>query len=258
MEWYEKFLMISLKQIQLLVDQTPKEKLQIIINYLKEKIPSNFNSFIIQTDCKLSSSQTEIFKKICDQTNDGNLLSITIDSVSQMHKQSEDEVSKLVMSGNFVHENANFTDETIHQMIGRAKSKITIIGYWVFKMNELFERLDELSKNVKIIFILNDEEIETHSKQIIKDWHGNSKPIIFELNRKLFTKKQLNKLHSKVIIIDDQEILITSANLTFTAMNENIETGVWSRDKKIISACIEIFDKFIEKQIFTPRVEKKY
>mgnify|MGYP006422397727 FL=1 len=250
--------MISLKQIQFLVNQTPKDKLQIIINYLKEKNPSDFNSFIIQNDCKLSSTQTDIFKKICDQTSDGNLLSITIDSISQMNEQTKDEVSKLVMSGNFVHENVDFTDETIHQMIGRAKSKITIIGYWVFKMDELFERLDELSKKVEIVFILNDEEIETHSKQIVKDWNGNIKPKIFELNRKLFTKKQLNKLHSKVIIIDDQEILITSANLTFTAMNENIETGVWSKDKKIINACIGIFDGFIEKQIFTPKLEKKY
>ena len=250
--------MISLKQIQLLVNQTPKDKLQIIINYLKEKTPSNFNSFVIQNECKLSSSQTDIFKKICDQTGDGNLLSITIDSVLQMHDQTKDEVSKLVMSGKFIHKNTNFTDETIHQMIGRAKSKITIIGYYVWNMNELFERLDKLSKNVEIIFILNDTDIEDHSDEITKNWNGHIKPKIFVLNRKLFTKKQLNKLHSKVIIIDDQEILITSANLTFTAMNENIETGVWSKDKKIINACIEIFDKFIEEQTFTPKLEKKY
>ena len=109
-----------------------------------------------------------------------------------------------------------------------------------------------------MVFILNDENIEDHSNEITQYWKGYIKPKIFVLNRKLFTKKQLNKLHSKVIIIDDQEILITSANLTFTAMNENIETGVWSKDKKIINACIEIFDKFIEEQTFVPKLEKKY
>ena len=250
--------MISLKQIQLLVEQTPKDKLQIMINYLKEKTPSSLNSFVIQNECKLSSSQTDDFKKICDQTSDGNLLSVAIDSVSQMHEQTKDEVSKLVMSGKFIHKNANFTDETIHQMISRAKSKIIIIGYYVWNMNELFERLDKLSKNIEMVFILNDENIEDHSNEITQYWKGYIKPKIFVLNRKLFTKKQLNKLHSKVIIIDDQEILITSANLTFTAMNENIETGVWSKDKKIINACIEIFDKFIEEQTFVPKLEKKY
>ena len=80
-----------------------------------------------------------------------------------------------------------------------------------------------------------------------------------------FTTTDPDRLQEKIVnaqkdgfIIDDQEILITSANLTFTAMNENIETGVWSKDKKIINACIEIFDKFIEEQTFVPKLEKKY
>lgn len=250
--------MISLKQIENLVVHTPEDKIKLIIDYLKEKIPSQLNPLIIQDDCKLSSSQTDILKKICEQTDDGNLLSVTINAVGQMHEQTEDEVSRLVMSGDFIHENANFTHDTIYQMIGRAKSKITIIGYWIFKMNDFFEQLEKLSKNIEITFILNDEKIKEHSLEIKKNWNGNSKPKIFQLNRELYPKKKLNKLHSKVIIIDDREILITSANLTLVAMENNIETGVWTKDKKIINACIEIFKKFIDNQVFVPIQEKKY
>jgi len=250
--------MISLQQIEELVVNTPEDKIKLIINYLKEKTPSQFSPIIMQDDCKLTSSQTDILKKICEQTDDGNLLSVTINAVSQMREQTEDEVSRLVMSGDFIHKNANFTHETIYQMIGRAKSKITIIGYWVFKMNDFFERLEKLSKNIEIIFILNDEKIKTHSLEIKKNWKGTTKPKIFQLNRDLYSKKELNKLHSKVIIIDDKEILITSANLTLVAMEDNIETGIWTKDKKIINACIEIFEKFIEKQVFVPIPERKY
>lgn len=250
--------MIRLKQIEELVANTPEDKTKIIINYLREKVPSKLNPIIMQDNCKLTSSQTDILKKICEQTEDGNLLSVTIDSVSQIHERTEDEVSKLVMSGDFIHKNADFTDETIHYMISRAKSKIIIIGYWVFKMDELFERLDNLSKDIEITFILNDEKIDEHSQEIKQNWKSRTKPKIFQLNRELYSKEKLNKLHSKVIIIDDKEILITSANLTFAAMNENIETGVWSKDKKIIQSCIEIFEKFIENQVFVPILEKKY
>ena len=250
--------MISLQQIKELVANTSEDKIKLIINYLKEKIPSRLNPIIIQDDCKLTSSQTDILKKICEQTDDGNLLSITINAVSQMHEQTEDKISRLVMSGDFIHKNADFTDETIHYMISRAKSKITIIGYWVFEMDELFERLDKLSKDIEITFILNDEKIKEHSQEIKQNWNKKTKPKIYQLNRELYPKEKLNKLHSKVIIIDDKEILITSANLTFAAMNDNIETGVWTKDKKIIQASIEIFEKFIEKQVFVPISEKKY
>ena len=250
--------MISLKQIENLVVHTPEDKIKIIMDYLKEKTPSQLSPLIIQDDCKLSSSQTDILKNICEQTDDGNLLSVTINAVLQMQGQTEDEVSRLVMSGDFIHENANFTHDTIYQMIGRAKSKITIIGYWVFKMNDFFKRLEELSKDIEITFILNDEKIKEHSLEIRKNWNKNTKPKIFQLNRELYPKETLNKLHSKVIIIDDGEILITSANLTLVAMENNIETGVWTRDKKIINACIEIFKKFIDKQVFVPIQEKKY
>jgi hypothetical protein len=250
--------MISLQQIEELVVNTPEDKIKKIIDYLNGKTPSQISPIIMQDVCKLTSSQTDVLKKICEQTDDGNLLSVTINAVSQMHEQTGDEISRLVMSGDFIHKNTDFTDETIHYMIGRAKSKITIIGYWVFKMDELFERLNELSRNIEITFILNDEKIEEHSQEIKQNWNNRTKPKIYQLNRKLYPKGKLNKLHSKVIIIDDKEILITSANLTFTAMNENIETGVWTKDKKIIRACIEIFEKFIEKQVFVPISEKKY
>jgi len=250
--------MISIKQIEQLVIQTPEDKTKMIIDYLKEKIPSKLSPIIIQDNCKLSSSQVDILKKICEQTDDGNLLSVTINAVLQLHEQKNHEDSRLVMSGDFIHTNANFTHETIYQMIGRAKSKITIIGYWVFKMSDFFERLEKLSKNIEITFILNDEKIETHSKEIKKNWNKNTKPKILQLNRKLFSKEKLNKLHSKVIIIDDNEILITSANLTLVAMENNIETGIWTKDKKIIEACIDIFEKFIKKRVFVPIPKTKY
>jgi len=250
--------MISIKQIENLVSSTPEKNIKLIITYLKGKTPSKISPIIMQDKCKLTSIQTDVLKKICKQTNDGDLLSLTISAISKMYAQNEDEISRLVMSGDFLHKNVSQTHDTIYQMIGRANHKITIIGYWVFKMKDFFERLEDLDKKPEITFILNDQNFESHSKQIIKDWNYESKPKIYKLNRKKFSKKKLNKLHSKVIIIDDKEILITSANLTIVAMESNIETGIWTKDKKIINACTKIFNNFIEKEVFVPLEEKKY
>jgi len=245
--------MISKKQIEKLVVQIPKDTRKIIIEYLKDKIPDTLEPTVVQDDCKLTSSQAYRLHEICKQTKDGNLLSLIIDVVSQMNEQTNDEISRLVMSGDFIHRHVNSTHAQIYEMIGRSESTITIIGYWVHDMQEFFKELDKLSKNIKITFILNYENIEKHSSQIEKNWNGKYRPEIYYLNREKYSVDVLNKLHSKVIIIDDKEILITSANMTKTAMEKNIETGVWTKDEKIIKACIDIFGQFIKNGVFVPK-----
>ena len=70
--------------------------------------------------------------------------------------------------------------------------------------------------------------------------------------------QRLKKYSDGTIIIDNDEILVTSANLTIVAMESNIETGIWTRDKKIVNACKEIFKGFERRKIFVPLEEKKY
>ena len=83
--------MISSQQIEKLVKEIPQNKIEEMINYLKGKNPSNLNSLIVQDDLKLNSSQTKSLEKILKQTEDGNLLSVTIDTVLSQHKQNKNE-----------------------------------------------------------------------------------------------------------------------------------------------------------------------
>ena len=41
-------------------------------------------------------------------------------------------------------------------------------------------------------------------------------------------------------------------------MQENIETGIWTKDKKIVKACTEIFEDFERRKIIYQKPEKKY
>ena len=141
--------MISSQQIEKLVKEIPQNKIEEMINYLKGKNPSNLNSLIVQDDLKLNSSQTKSLEKILKQTEDGNLLSVTFDTVLSQHKQNKNEISRLVMSWDFQHKDADYTHNTIHQMIERVKFKITIIGYFVYDMGDFFEKLSETSGPLK-------------------------------------------------------------------------------------------------------------
>ena len=248
--------MINLQEIENLVRTTPKDKIENMISYLKGKKPSSLKPIFIQEDLNLDRSQTDILKKILEQISDCDLLSVTIQAALLLQNQNKNEISRLVLSGDFQHKDADYTHQTIHQMIDRANHEITIIGYWVWGMGEFFEKLSTLSENIEIKFILdNAKEWEARIK---KNWNRKSLPKIFEINRELLNTDELNKLHSKIIIIDDDEILVTSANLTIVAMESNIETGIWTRDKKIVNACKEIFEGFERRKIFVPLEGKKY
>jgi phosphatidylserine/phosphatidylglycerophosphate/cardiolipin synthase-like enzyme len=182
-----------------------------------------------------------------------------LEFASIYHEQKKDQLSKLIMTGDFNSKYANFTDDTIFQMIQRAKSKITIVSYFVWDGQDLFKQLSDLSKDVEIKFIL-DKPQEWKSR-IIKNWNKRTLPTIFGINRKKSSNKNLSKIHSKIIIIDNSEILITSANLTSVAMvtfgksGNNIETGIWSKDQQIVNNCINIFDDFERREIITSNEE---
>ena len=89
---------MNITQIEKLIEVTPRDKRKLIIDYLKNKTPNTLEPSIIQSDCKLTSSQAYLLKQICDETADGNLLSLTINAFSQINDQKNNEISRLVMS----------------------------------------------------------------------------------------------------------------------------------------------------------------
>ena len=247
--------MISLPQIENLIEITSTTKIQELINYLNGKNISELNPLFVQEDLNLDENQIDSLTKILTQIKDVDLLLVTLESVSLCHEQKNDQLSQLIMTGDFDSKYANFTDDTIFQMIKRAKFKITIVSYFVWDGQDLFKQLSNLSKNIEIKFIL--DEPQKWKSRIIKNWNKRTLPKIFGINRKKLSKEKLSKIHSKIVIVDNSEILITSANLTSVAMEtfgktgNNIETGIWSKDQQIVNNCIKIFDDFERKEIIT-------
>ena len=164
------------------------------------------------------------------------------------------------MTGKFKRRGVDYTYETVFQMINRAKFGITIIGYWVYDMQDFFKELNRLQEEkegkLEIQFILDSGS--KWRQRIEKNWNKKYLPKLFEVNKEEVKKKVVKTLHAKIIIIDDSEVLITSANLTINAMEENIEAGIWSNDKNLIEDCTKIFKNFIERKIIIPVPKKKY
>ena len=63
-------------------------------------------------------------------------------------------------------------------------------------------------------------------------------------------KLRTNKiLHARMIIVDDKEALISSADLTRDQLIDEFNAGVWVRDKETVKRATEFFDNIWEESI---------
>lgn len=245
--------MINVTELENLVAEISAFKIEKLAAYVQRNDPSSISIVVLKDDLQFTTSESRMIKNTIKNIKDGIMLSISLRLLLKIMDDKKTKASKLIMSGNFYKSNADFTHETIYQMINRAKTNIIIIGYAMYDIQDLLVELNRLQeeKNLKVRFIM--DSAKKWRKQILQKWNKNNKPEIFEAN-----VDHIKALHAKIIIIDHAEILITSANLTINAMEKNIEAGIWTSDQGIIDSCYGVFKEFekngsIRRQVNTRR-----
>lgn len=230
--------MVNIEKLERLVSEIPTPSLQRLMKYVQKNDPRSITTTILK-DLPFTSSEVVIVRDAIDGATDGPLLAAYLELLMKIIDQEKSTDVKLVISGDFVNANADYTHETIYQMINRAKSEITIIGYWIYGIQDLLSELSRLQeeKDLRIRFII--DSASKWKKQILRQWNPKRRPEIFEQN-----PDQIKALHAKVIIIDHSEILVTSANLTVNALKANIEAGIWTTRRNIIESCLSVLDEF--------------
>lgn len=68
------------------------------------------------------------------------------------------------------------------------------------------------------------------------DWPGSTRPDVYYAPAALDPSGRKGVLHAKVIVADDETLLITSANLTEAALERNVEAGLVARDRVLATS----------------------
>jgi|688.fasta_scaffold157751_2 phosphatidylserine/phosphatidylglycerophosphate/cardiolipin synthase-like enzyme len=135
------------------------------------------------------------------------------------------------------HPTARKTYQVLNEMLRHASAKVLIVGYSLFLKGDLagglMVELGRLSsRGVKVVFIVDrrysgwgGDGRQGHSvRQIQQAWPSNTpRPEIFSWAS---DEDESSKLHAKVLLVDDRDLLVTSANLTGAGMETNLELGV--------------------------------
>lgn len=144
---------------------------------------------------------------------------------------------------------AKSTKNTVETMIRSAEKSVLITGYSLSEyFADLVDILIEKSKEgVYIKFFVNNIETQNNFNKLcrnkgkflhIYNYHGSN--------------DSMASLHAKVISVDGQQTLITSANLSYHGQEGNIEIGTLVKSKKFAKQIDDIFTHLI----FTKIVNK--
>lgn len=207
------------------------KKILNLKNFLENKeINDKTTSFELRKKLNLTNDETASIKKILDSLRDYSVIPLLIDLTmeNQRNQVNQANNNSLVWTSPFVfHKNAENTETTIFEMINSAKKSIQIVGYTIEPdTGEIFAELEKKSKTGVAVNLYFDNA-ENFLPLIQKMWkHKGTLPEVYSFKSKNSKK---SSLHAKVIIIDEEELLITSANLTGRGISRNVEIGMRHR-----------------------------
>jgi cardiolipin synthase A/B len=122
------------------------------------------------------------------------------------------------------------TVPVILEMLAEATNSVLLLSYSVWlkqsRTNTVLNRLAELSsRGVDVAWIVDTGYRSGHNRiEIGECWPaGRRRPHLYGWRD---VDDEIAKLHAKVLIVDDRDALVTSANLTGHGLTSNIELGL--------------------------------
>jgi phosphatidylserine/phosphatidylglycerophosphate/cardiolipin synthase-like enzyme len=127
------------------------------------------------------------------------------------------------------------------QMIKKAEDRIYIASPWIYGVDQFFTDLSEAKeKRIIVKILVRPPEAGKESEH---------KVTVRRLNQLGFYVEPFEKLHAKMIVVDDKEVYIGSANIIPTSVHENPEAGICTTEKSTVSEAMLYFEAKWEEAI---------
>jgi phosphatidylserine/phosphatidylglycerophosphate/cardiolipin synthase-like enzyme len=143
---------------------------------------------------------------------------------------------------------ARDTRRVYEELLSSAERSVWASTYAFFDGPKAFEvlarRMDARSE-LRVTLLLNIQRRRgdtTAAEQLVRrfadrfwktDWPGSSRPSVYYDPRALEAEGPAGVLHAKALVVDDEAVFVTSANLTEAALDRNIEIGLLVRDRAL-------------------------
>lgn len=189
-----------------------------------------------------------MLKRSCPELSDAHCRDIMETILKAITISDADKVSLVVTSPPSFIVNARTTMNVVQSMIKDAKRSILITGYSLSPhFSELVDTIILKSQcGVFVKFFVNNIDSQPEFDKIIQ--HKGHFLKIYNYHNE---DDKMAALHAKVISIDQQQTLITSANLSYHGQQGNIELGTLIESSQIAKQIDNIFTKLIFSRVFS-------
>ena len=152
------------------------------------------------------------------------------------------------------------TRRVYEELFGSAKRSLWVVSFGYADGPDVFRRLAQhldATPRLRVTLVLNVRRPKTQkalrrktgarrfAKRFWnKGWPGKIRPRVYYDPRPI--AGETGKLHAKVVVADEERALITSANLTPAAWDDNIELGLFVRDPALAGGVVAHFERLIE------------
>ncbi len=118
-------------------------------------------------------------------------------------------------------------------MIDTAEKTILIASPWIWGIKEIEEKLTYVkeARNVSIRILTRRAEDDPYHEETVRGLH-----------KRRFSIETADHLHAKIVIVDNKELYIGSANLVAPSMNKNLEAGICTSDARTVSQALVYFE----------------
>jgi len=159
---------------------------------------------------------------------------------------------------------ARDTRRVYDELLGSIEESVWVSTYAFFDGPRAFEtlsrRLDDMP-SIHASLLLNIQRKwgdTTDAKVLVRrfaerfwkvDWPGNVRPAVYYDPRSLDLERASGVLHAKAVVIDNQSVFVTSANLTEAALDRNFELGFLVRDSALALSVASHFQALIDQEL---------
>lgn len=189
-----------------------------------------------------TSNAIPMLKRSYPELSDAHCEDIIELIVGAMNMSEADKVSLVVTAPPSFAINARTTMNVVQSMINGAERNILITGY---SLSSYFSELVDIivmksQRGVFVKFFVNDIDKQSGFDKILR-YKGRFLKV-YNYHQE---DDKMATLHAKVISVDQQQTLITSANLSYHGQQGNIELGTLIESKHIAKQVDDVFTKLI-------------
>lgn len=162
---------------------------------------------------------------------------------------------------------ARDTRRVYDELLGQATRSLWASTYVYFDGPRAFatlaSRMDAV-KNLRVRLLLNLQRGDGNTvapdylvRQFAdrfwsEDWPGDRRPEVFYDPRSIEPEGPVGVLHAKAVVMDEETVFVTSANLTEAALDRNIEIGMVVRDRNLALSVTSHFNGLIDRKLLRP------